>query len=186
MSRFSGKCDLFDTLSIREIIRDGKFTPDAAEMLSRWDIYVDDEKIEIGTPKDVVPYFGFIIGSGGFSDERCTAHLCSRSYNDMRADEHFSLMRDELLAAARKAKRRKKDVRTAVIDCADCWSINPPDTLARELAERVIADGKDAAIEDLLPRYSTYHRSQLAEVMVEYGYTPEQAKEWSYYGRRTW
>lgn len=188
MSKFCGKCDLYDTLCIWGIIDGGKFTPEAPGILARWTFTVGGKPLEVSEPRDLVPYFPFIVSSGGFGRESSShVRLTGESHTDTRAKEHFGLLKKTMVAARKKATRKGLNVREAVYSCIG----NPGhgDRLDRILAERVLcgADGgKNARYDDLVPDFHGMYRGELSGAMVENGYTPEQAREWAYNGRRTW
>lgn len=185
MSKYCGKCDLYDSLAIWGLVEDGKFTPGAPEILRHWHVSVAGKPLTIREPRDIVPYFGFIVGSGGFSKESCTVNLSAESYNDERSKEHFEANKFWMLRARKKAERKGQDVAEAVNATLSPWHTDGDDPDI-ELARRVVSDGKKARYDDLVPLYCRAWRDELVDAMVEHGYTPEQAKEWSYYGRRTW
>lgn len=185
MSKYCGKCDFYDSLAIWGVVDGGKFTPEAPELLRRWHVSVSGKPLDIKSPKDVVPYFPFIVGSGGFSKESCTVNLSAESYNDEHAKEHFSAVKEWMLRARKKAERKGRDVTVAVLATLSPWHTvdDDPD---RKLALRVISHGSKATYDDLVPLFCRFWRDELVETMVENGYTREQAEEWSYHARKTW
>lgn len=185
MSKYCGKCDLYDSLSIWGLVDNGKFAPDAPERIRRWHVSVAGKPLDIRKPEDLVPYFPFIVASGGFSKESCTVNLSAESYNDSRSKEHFAIAKDYMLRARRKAERRGEDVLEAVTATLFPWD-REEGSPEMVLARRVASEGKKAKYEDLVPGYLGMYRDELVETMVAHGYTRGQAEEWSYHGRRTW
>ena len=100
MSRFTGKCDFFDDC---EMIR----TPE--EIVERSDIYLGDAKVEIKTPKDLIPYYTHIVASACYNkDEGNTINLSKESFIDSEEKELLVWRIMDAIKFARKAKKEKK------------------------------------------------------------------------------
>lgn len=100
ISRFTGKCDFFDDC---EMIR----TPE--EIVGRSDIYLGDAKVEIKTPKDLIPYYTHIVSSACYTqDNGNSIHLSKESFIDSEEKEFLVWRIMDAIKFARKAKKEKK------------------------------------------------------------------------------
>lgn len=100
ISKWTGKCDFADDC---EMIR----TPE--EIVERSDIYLGDAKVEIKTPKDLIPYYTHIVASACYNkDEGNTINLSKESFIDSEEKEFMAWRIMDAIKLARKAKKEKK------------------------------------------------------------------------------
>ena len=189
MSKYSGKCDLYDVLSIYDVlVATDKFADNAMELLSKWDIRVGygGPKLVIRSVKDVVPYFPFVETSGGHSKDHKVVFLTEKSWVDVEAERHYGLMVEYLTKKARYAKRKGLDPVDYMMDCGYLSDSEKNEQGIPELVGRIAVDGKKADWSGLVPGFGKYMRDELYDTMVNFGYSPVEAGEWCYHGRRTW
>lgn len=100
MSTFSDKSDFGDVcLSL--------YTPN---IIASSTIYIGDVPLKVDSPKDLIPYYGHLIGSMASSDRGITIHLSKKSrpdYIDKDGIENFVNM---FVRDLRRAKRNKKEL----------------------------------------------------------------------------
>lgn len=87
MSRFSGKCDFYDTL---DIYGDGDIQK-GFEYIKDAHIYIGDSKnqLKFSTLEELVPYFPHVITSGGFDNKNganTTIYLTEKSWVEIKKD----------------------------------------------------------------------------------------------------
>ena len=100
ISKWTGKCDFADDC---EMIR----TPE--EIVERSDIYLGDAKVEIKTPKDLIPYYTHIVASACYNkDEGNTINLSKESFIDSEEKDFMAWRIMDAIKLARKAKKEKK------------------------------------------------------------------------------
>ena len=189
MSKYSGKCDLYDILAIYDVLVDtDKFADDAMDTLSNWTIRVGyhGETLRIKSVKDIVPYFPFVETSGGYGNGKANITLTEKSWVDVEAERHYGLITEYLSKKAKYAKRKGLDPVDYMKHCGflSMREANDPETEA--LLGRIAVDGKKADWSGLVPGFGKYMRDELYDTMVNFGYSPVEAGEWCYHGRRTW
>lgn len=145
MSKFSGKCDLYDWIEIAGGYQEF--------MDCGYTIYVgkSEEPLKIESLKDLVPYYPYVISSvaGGI------LHLSSRSWVDMEEERCLNNYLSAIIKNFNRCKRKKIefDVDAAVKEVFLYCHENE----IRELANRVKEYGKKATVEGLhLSSYEHY------------------------------
>lgn len=189
MSRYSGKCDIYDELSIHGIIdKSDKFVDDAVDRLKKWDLRLGFRgiQIKIKTVKDIVPYFPFVIGTSSTLNGHLFATIGTRSYVDEAAHRHYKMMVDFLADKAKKATAKGLDPIKAMMDSGYLSPIESENEQIIALVGRIAAFGKKADFSTLVPKFWESMREELYKTMLKYGYTEEQSKEWCYNGTKLW
>lgn len=189
MSRFCGKCDVYDVLvAIMELNDDSdwskihiyKYIEDLDE-----DGFYKREKLDINSIKDLVPYFPFLEYSGGQHDDAysCTIGVHSFIYTEER--EHLSWILKKAQKEYRKCKRNKEEFIVNEV-AKKITYLGTPDENTIEICKRVKEHPYSVKLDGLHTSLHNYFRNELMEEMIKYGYTKEQAYEWCYNNKKTW
>lgn len=106
MSRFSGKCDCYDTLVMIH-----KYTDDELKNNVKIYIYGDPEPIKIEKRKDLIPYYPHLIGSAGFDNEnrKATVYITKKPFTDSREEKQLDFYLHEYLKIFNRCKRKKME-----------------------------------------------------------------------------
>lgn len=173
MSKYSGKCDLYDSFYMKE-------GSDIEETLKKTKIYAHDHELvplDIKTEKDLVPYYPYLVYMGYTDKEGYICyHLSVQSFVDFEEQESLTYSLNSMLRYYRKCKRKKEsfDIEEA------CDTIFFPQECHEELAKRVQKFGEKAVIDGLHTRMHQVYRKELYEEMLRVGYTPLRAWHWVY------
>lgn len=179
ISRYSGKCDLYDVLvDIREVTD-----------FSKVKIYAANNSIvplRIDSQKDLMPYYPYIVAiSVGNSDGTQIIHLSEKSYVDSEEEEHLTWNLDELKRYYRRQKRKHQpfdsDEALKKIMFFDGGA-----EYKKELVNRVKEFGEKATIEDIHIPFMDTMRQRLYEDMVAAGWNKDRAYEWCFGWKRLW
>ena len=169
MSRYSGKCDVYDHLgdATDERLRDNT------------NIYISDNPIplRINNQHDLAPYYPYLIGIGSWSDGHAELRLSTESFIDAEEREHLNWKLDDAKRYWRKCKRHKipYDIEEAIKKIS---FIGVPNAIEREIAERVAKHGEKATIDGLHDFMHEHYRKDLLEEMVRLGWDKRKAKFW--------
>ena len=163
MSKYSGKCDMADTIAIH------------GERILNAKIYTKNSNapLQINDVKDLIPYYPYTIGSAYFDNTEGTSviYLSAESWVDYEERDRLTFYLQHLLRIYNRCKRQKVefDIDTAVnAVCWHGWNQEP----ITELANRVKVNGKKATIDGLhLQMHERYRRELVAE-MVKNGLNP--------------
>lgn len=172
MSKYSGKCDIYDHFYNRtdEYIKNSNFY-----------IHINgrDHKLNINNHYDLMPYYPFLVSSGGFSnndDEGCSVFISSDSYVDREEREFLENDLKNIIKYYNRYKRKKQEVNIEEIREKISWMGNSK--ITEELLNRVIKDGAKANIDGLHRSLHEYYRIELYEDMVKAGYSEKYAYRW--------
>lgn len=177
ISRYSGKCDVFDVLvDIREITD-----------FSKVKIYAYDNSIiplRIDSQKDLMPYYPYIVAiSVGNSDGTQIIHLSEKSYVDTEEEEHLIWDLDTLKRYYRRQKRKHQPFDSDEALKKISFFDDSPE-YKKELVNRVRELGEKATIEDIHIPFMDTMRQRLYEDMVAAGWNDDRAYEWCFGWRR--
>lgn len=163
MSRFSGKCDLADTIDIHD------------EKILNAKIYVgnSNKPLQINEIKDLIPYYPHIIGAACFDnvDGKSVIHLSSESWVDHEERENLEFKLQRLIRIYNRCKRKKIEfnVEDAVNEiCCGNWNREP----ITELANRVKEKGKKTTIDGIHLTMHERYRQELVDEMLKHGLNP--------------
>lgn len=160
MSKYSGKCDLYDSLEICGALVNGKPKTYFKNDMSNITIYdTNHKKMNFERLKDLMPYFGYELASSAKSGNSYTFFLGKMSVPDKIEKDHYEFCKELLL---KYAKHCKKDKRPYTYQEA-LLIFNSTDPELEKLSKRVAEYGKKATIEGLKYEMSNYYRSILAE-----------------------
>lgn len=179
ISKYSGRCDLYDVLvDIREITD-----------FSKVKIYAANNSIvslRIDSQKDLMPYYPYLIAiSVGNSDGTQIIHLSEKSYVDTEEEEHLTWDLDELKRYYRRQKRKHEPFNSD--EALKKISFFDGDAeYKKELVNRVKEFGEKATIEDIHIPFMDTMRQRLYEDMVAAGWNDDRAYEWCFGWKRHW
>ncbi len=161
MSRFSGKCDLYDLLSGYEF-----------EDLKNWKIYrgSSDTPIKIEKEEDLIPYYPFVCSIVAKDASNGYVRLMEESWIDHEERKMLELTLQRLIRYFNSCKR--KDVDYEVEDALEYLGWLSDKVIAKELALRVKEKGKKATIEGLHLRSYNYYREKMVEELQSNGLNP--------------
>ena len=181
ISRYSGKCDLYDVLvDIREVTD-----------FSKVKIYAANNSIvplRIDSQKDLMPYYPYIIGMH-VSDGKgnMEVYLGRKSYVDNEEEECLTWDLDTLKQYYRRQKRKHQpfdsDEALKKISFFSEYPEVAPE-YKKELVNRVRELGEKATIEDIHIPFMDTMRQRLYEDMVAAGWNDDRAYEWCFGWRR--
>lgn len=100
MSTFSDKSDFGDVCL-------NLYSPN---IISSSTIYIGDVPLKVNSPKDLIPYYGHLIGSMGSSERGITIHLSKKSRPDYIDKDGIDNFVNLFVRDLRIAKRHKKEL----------------------------------------------------------------------------
>ena len=180
MSKYTGKCDLFDHLWMSS-----KSDADVQAKIERTDFYIysDDgrkHRLDIHNIKDVAPYYPYLIAVGTWNKEgRSTIVLSSTSFVDREEAEFIGWDLRDALAEYKRCKRKKvafdPDAYVATLKDKG-WGYHEN---TEEIARRVARDGLKANIDGLfLKSKDKWSRALLARELSRLGYDDFFIERW--------
>lgn len=168
MSKFSGKCDVYDTL-----ISIHQYTDE--ELKNNVKIYVggSKESLQINSEKDLIPYYPYIVASASFnnSERKSIIQLSKESWVDTEERDQLQFNLNQALKVYNKCKRKgepfDKDLALHII-CPLTFNLE----ICEEIVDRVAKYGKKANIDGLHLMMHEIYRRELVEVMLNNGLNP--------------
>lgn len=190
MSRFSGKSDLYDFLYMHA---DAEGRTSSEEYRRNIRIFVGKDMVRNESDKDLVPYYPFV-GSFGAGRDGATFQFGPMSHVDWEDFDILSKVLCEVNRAYRKMVRKKlpKTVEQIVelVGNAFDYLAKDGDDPVPVLAKRKLEMGRKVSVPLIPSEYRLtrrdFYRKELEEEMVKWGYTPKEAHEWCFAGRKTW
>ena len=170
MSKFSGKCDLYDSFVVINNYTD-------EELKNNVLIYMGQSyfPLKIETTKDLIPLYPHLISSSYYntSERKAVVHITSKSFVDMEENESLNFYLKSLVRFYEHCKRKKIkfDVDEAV-NKTTFMNFNAEEI--RELAERVKKHGKKATVDGIHLQSKLYYRKLLIDEMIKNGIDPAQ------------
>ena len=172
MSKYSGKCDVYDSVIMINNIIDFK----------KLKIYAYNNEIiplRIDSQKDLMPYYSFLTSfRSGNKDGDCIIHLSSQSWVDIEEKERLEYKMDDLKRYYRSCKRKKvpfdKDKALKMI------SFFTPEQYEFELVDRVSEYGEKSTIDNIHTSYHDKMRQSLCDDMIKEGWPKSQATFWCF------
>lgn len=167
MSMFSGKCDFYDHISIRE------YTDQ--DIKDKLVVYVGKNKtpLKATSRKDLVPYYPYLIVVSVCTDGKHTVTLSKESYVDTEEKEILEYYRKYLLRIYRRCKRKKEpfNIEQAVQQVSLIGSRN---IHIIELAKRISENGNKATIDGIHIESKDWYRHKLIDEMKKYNINPKE------------
>ncbi len=170
MSKFSGKCDFYDSIMIHGLPR----------ILSS-DIYIGDNIIplRIDTEKDCIPYYPYLVSTSAMNKEgKSTIVLTSRSYVDINEEEQLNNTLKTVLRIYNRCKRNHVPFDEEIT--LNQMKFLVTEDYERELVHRVALYGNKATISDIHKPFHNYYRDLLFDEMISNGYDKQRAYYWVY------
>ena len=160
MSKFSGKCDVFDW-----------FGDDSDEFITNSNIKIRETTLNIKNRKDLIPYYPYLVASGGRDKNKCTVFLTEKSYIDIEEEESLKTDLKSLLDYYDKTKDKYDENEAYKIIQPFGWNRK----YSHELVKRVKEYGHDATIEGLHDPTHERYRQEFCDYMIKNGYDAEFA-----------
>lgn len=169
MSEFSGKCDFKDTIDIWGV-----------EYILHSKIYIGNEIIpmKFDTPKDLIPYYPYLITIQALDENGRVIRLTKESWVDMEEREILTLYLDYFKKKRRACKRKKQEFNHT--DYCNWFSAFSNNSAENKLGQRVELEGEKATIDGIHTQSAEYYRKTLYKEMVAAGYEKYKAYDWAY------
>ena len=173
MSRYSGKCDLYDSLCMLDDTID----------FDKLKIYIDGNivPLDIKSQKDLAPYYPCIIGvSYGNTEGDRVIHMNSKLFYNTQEEGILKWRVEWYCKLYNRIKRKDKSKQIVV---ADLLSEFDDKEVVTELIQRVIdAKGKVDRVDykDVYLSMSEHYRAEHYKTMVELGWDRITAYKWVY------
>ena len=167
MSKFSGKCDVYDCL-----VEMKKYTLD--ELKNNVTIRVGSEKepLIFNSMADLIPYYPYMI-SLEFSDNKSRKSniiISSKSWVDKEEEDILIFYKEQLLKFYNRNKRKGMNLREEDIMRKLSLCIDKDAPL--EMCKRMIREDGDFDIDGIHLKSHEYYRELLVEEMVKNGIDP--------------
>jgi hypothetical protein len=170
MSRYSGKCDVYDS-----VIMISKYTDE--ELAHNVTIYQgygeDQKKLNISCRKDLIPYYAYLVSSACYNnvERKAVIHITRESFVDREERDSLEFKLKNVLRIYNRCKRKKTefDVNATVEEVA--WK-GFDDDIYREIANRVKEHGKKANVDGIHLKMHEYYRKELVKEMIDNGINP--------------
>ena len=168
MSKFSGRCDVYDSFVMIHNYTDEELKNNVKVYIGR-----DDRLLELNSAKDLIPYYPHLVSSACYNNTERAAyiHITEKSSVDYEEERSLKLNLEHLIRIYNRCKRKKIefDVEAAVKElCYNGWNEGP----ITELANRVKEKGKKATIDGIHYGFHDYFRKELVKEMLENGINP--------------
>ena len=174
MSNFSGKCDLADTVMIYGV----------ENILSKYKIYAYNQilPLEIKEPKDLIPYYPYLVGSMASNKETGgVIRLSSESFIDMEERDHMKWELNAVLRYWRRCKRKKEEFdEQEALSCIVWPSDMTPRDYQIEIVRRVKEQGAKASVDGLHDSMHDRYRKDLFDEMISNGWNEDDTGIWVY------
>ena len=163
MSRYSGKCDLADTIYMQ------------GEKILNSSIYVgnSNKPLQINNMTDLIPYYPYIISSAYFDNVKgkSVIYLPEESWVDYEEKYSLMLYLQRILRIYNRCKRKKITFETEAAVQEVCWR-DWNKCAITELANRVKEKGKKATIDGIHLKMHERYRQELVDEMLQHGLNP--------------
>lgn len=174
MSRFSGKCDVYDSLVMIREVKD----------FTKVKIYAADNEViplRINSQKDLIPYYPYLtLVMCGDSEGNTVIHLSKKSFVDAEEEDILSWRLSELKKYYRRCKRNKVPYDKAEALKLITYFVYNPSSYSEELVNRVAEQGEKATINGIhLPSHD-HMRKKLYDEMISAGYPDGVAYRWCF------
>ena len=180
MSRFSGKCDFYDSVMMIHCDNDPK---KLEELLANATIRITGKdgryyQLHITNEKEAAKYYPYLEAVAAFCDGKANILLSSTSFIDEEEKERLQWHIDEAFKYYRKCKRKKMEFN--VDEYLNEISYFKNDYIDRSIAEQIAKHGKNATFDDIHFEFHEYYRKQWFEEMVRLGWSESEAFCWCF------
>lgn len=180
ISRYSGKCDLFDSIEIHDGLDNLIYNSKVYIYEKQPDGTYKDKLLHFEKESDVVPYYAHIIGCAyhNNAENKHVIHLSSKSYPDSHEEEMLEWYKKTLVRYYNSCKRKKIEfnVNDALKKFSE-WTLRYDGDTIKILAQRVKEKGKKASIEGLTLEFSERYREELRKELDRVLDKEEREKE---------
>ena len=174
MSRYSGKCDVYDTIVMIHDIED----------FSKVNIYRHSEDVvplRIDSEKDLAPFYPFLTAMMVCCNGYMSVTLSDKSFVDIEEAEWLQWKLDDLQKYWRKCKRKKIPFDRDEAERLVSWRLgDKPEPHVMELISRVEELGDKATIDDIHDPIHDRMRQELLSEMVRLGWDENDAYKWCF------
>ena len=174
MSRYSGKCDFADIISIHSM----------EEILGKYQIYAritDIVPLRIDSMKELVVYYPFLV-SAMYSNkvEGGCIFLCEKSFIDQEENENMLRRLEDAKRYYRKCKRNKISFNKD--ECLKKVSLfsEHPNAYEVEIVNRVAEFGEKATVDNIHDSWHDGMRDEWYQLMLDNGWDENRAYRWVY------
>ena len=189
MSKYGGKCDLWDSLvSIRELDDDStdwdkikiyQITEDSYFNETGWH---NTELPDIKCLKDLLPYAAYMVGMAYGEKDYYVCYIGRESYVTTMEKERIEWAVKDVRRIYNKCKRKKIEFTQAVV-MANVYNSS---MLHTEIFKRMKAHPTSFKTDGLRVPICEYYKAELSDDMIKMGYTVEEAFEWCYNSKKIW
>ena len=177
MSRFSGKCDLYDTVEMIYC----KTDEEVQNFIDNAEFYIYENnrrhRLRITSRKELALYYPFLLSTDVHSDNKHIIVLANDSFIDIDEKERLECVFNRYLKQYIKCKRDKVE-----FNPDDCYKdfYSSPQKYEIEIAQRIAKDGRRADIVDIHTYMHEYYRSSWYDELVNLGWSENEAYRWVY------
>lgn len=168
MSRYSGKCDLFDSFVMIHNYTDEELKNNVRVYLGK-----SDTPLKLETIKDLIPYYPHLISVGCYdnTERKSVIYITSKSFVDIEEQETLEYYLKRILTIYNRCKRKKIEFNIDDVIKEICWTDYNKAVIA-ELANRVKENGKKATIDGVHLRMHERYREELVREMIKNNIDP--------------
>lgn len=173
MSKYCGKCDLYDWFFIRD--------DPIEEQLSKSKIYCKDELLKVKTEMDLALFFPYIVGTGyGDGNGKSIIHIGENDYiREMELQRINTYVRDAT-SEKKRCKRNKLEYEPEnVYKTRFSWMFSETDKeQVMEIISRVGEGGRQSYDDIRLGSVDYWRNVWLNDLVQKYGYDERLARKW--------
>lgn len=197
MSKYCGKCDLWDSLvMIGEVSDDSNWNNIDVYQLTEDSFFDSDgwhntNKLEIHSIKDLIPYAPFIsclsMGQKNDGDIIRTDYIGNKSFIDIEENERFEWVIRDARRICKSYKRKGEELSLdELVNKVTLWRTS--EEYIKIICERVLAHpyAKHIKTDNLHTEIHNMYRKIWYNDMIGYGYSKEEAYQWCYHNNKTW
>lgn len=175
MSRFCGKCDLYDWI--------GDYTD---EEINKMNFYIHHKgreyKLDVHNQYDAALYYPYIVAIGTHNkDGSGTIILSSDSFIDEEEKQHLSWYTRDVLKEWRRCKRKKIKFNPKEVFKKINWGCRDNSQL-QAVIDDVAKNGDRAEFKDIHFNLQEYYRREWYKYLIEIGYDKRKAYDWVFKG----
>ena len=170
MSKYSGKCDVYDS-----VIMISKYTDE--ELAHNVTIYQgygeDQKKLNISCRKDLIPYYAHLVSSACYDnvERKAVIHITRESFVDREERESLEFKLKDVLRIYNRCKRKKIEFDVEEVVKEIVWN-GYCESQIREIANRVKENGKKAKVDGIHIDIHEHYRRELVKEMLANGVNP--------------
>ena len=189
MSKYCGKCDLWDLLVM---IRGVNYETTDWDKIKIYQISDDStfdedgwhnvELLDIKCLKDLLPYAAYIVGMANGNGDKYTAYIGTESYVREMERERIEWAVRNVRGVYNKCKREGKEFDISMLE-DDIWLST---SLHAEIAKRMKEHPTSFKTDGLKVHICEYYKASLYDDMIKEGYSENEAYEWCYNNKKTW